>query len=179
MLSASGGRAAPRYYVTNNSGARTWTAAQGSFQCEVNLAAVSGATQQYIAFCFHDGSNFSSVYWDGSTGQWVFAVASTGSGTTHAAVKAASPAPATWYQIGARWTGSNTENGATAYTISIFVDRVKGTDAVPGYPMTETASSIVDFGTAGGAGSFQLNGQIRKIHSYQHVLTDVEMQRTI
>lgn len=45
--------------------------------------------------------------------------------------------------------------------------------------MTQAASANFDFGTSLGAGFDQLNGEIRKIHSYQRVLTDVQMQRAI
>lgn len=179
MLSASGGRSAPRYYVTNNSGARTLSAAQGSFQCEVNLAAVSAVANQTVAYCYHDASNWWWLYWDPvtATDRWVFEVRA--AGTTYRAIKTATPSSATWYQIGARWTGSNGENGDAPYTLSIFVDRVKGSDAVAGAAMTEAASSNFDFGSKGAAGTDQLNGQIRKIFSCQDVWTDTEMMRAI
>jgi len=177
MLSSSGGRAASRYYVTNNSGSRTLNAAQGSFQCEVNLAAVSGAANQTVAYAYHDASNWWWVYWDGANARWVFEVRQAGS--TYRAIKSTTPSTSTWYQIGARWTGSNAENGDAAYTLSIFFDRVKGTDATAGGVMSEAASSNFDFGSKAAAGTDQLNGQIRKIHSYAYVLTDTEMQRTI
>lgn len=180
MLSASGGRAAPRYYVSNSSATgRTLSAAQGSFQCEVNLAAVSAVANQTVAYCYHDASNWWWLYWDPvtATDRWVFEVRAGGS--TYRAIKETTPSPSTWYQIGARWTGANLENGDAAYTLSIFIDRVKGTDAVAGAAMTEAASSNFDFGSKAAAGTDQLNGQIRKIHSYQDVLTDTEMMRAI
>ena len=90
-----------------------------------------------------------------------------------------SPSANTVYQIGARWTGSNLELGATAYTLSVWVDRVKGTDAVAAAAMTETASAYLDFGSKAAAGTEQLNGQIRKIHVFQHVPSDEEMARQI
>ena len=179
MLSASGGRAAPRYYVTNNSTARTLSAAQGSFQCEVNLAAVSAVANQTVAYCPHDADNWWWLYWDPitATDRWVLEVRA--AGTTYRAILPATPSPDTWYQIGGRWTGSNGENGDAPFTLSIFVDRVKGTDAVAGAAMSEVASSNFDFGSKAAAGTDQLNGQIRKIHSYQDVLTDTEMMRAI
>lgn len=177
MLSASGGRAASRYYVTNNSSARTWNAAQGSFVCQVNLAAVSGSANQTVAYCYHDASNYAWVYWDGANARWVFEEKV--AGTTARAVKSASPSSATWYQIGARWTGTNLENGGPAYTLSVFVDGVKGTDATAAGVMTQAASSNLDFGSKAAAGTDQLNGQIRKIHSFQYVMTDTEMARAI
>lgn len=177
MLSAAGGVSAPRYYVTNNSGARTWNAAQGTFQCEVNLAAVSAVANQAIAYCYHDASNWAYVYWDGPNGRWVFEVRQ--AGTTYRATKSATPSSATWYQVGARWTGANLENDDPAYTLSIFIDGVKGTDATAGGAMTQAASSNLDFGSKAAAGTEQLNGQIRKIHSHQIVFTDTEMARAI
>jgi len=177
MLSSSGGRAAPRYYVTNNSTARTLNAAQGSFQAEVKLAAVSASDEQTVAACVHDASNWWWLYWDGINGWWVFEIRQAGS--TYRAVKSASPSSGVAYQIGARWTGSNGELGLSPYTLDVFVDRVKGTSAVAGGAMTQAASANFDFGTSLGAGFDQLNGEIRKIHSYQRVLTDVQMQRAI
>lgn len=179
ILPASGGRGAARFYVTNNSGERTLNALQGSFQCQVNLEAVSAVANQTVAYVYHDASNWWWIYWDPvtATDRWVFEVRAGGS--TYRAIKTATPSSATWYQIGARWTGSNTENGDAAYTLSIFIDRVKGTDAAAGAAMTEVASSNFDFGTKGGSGTDILNGRIRKIHSYQDALTDTEMMRTI
>lgn len=179
MLSAAGSIAAPRYYVTNNTGERTLNAAQGTFFCEVNLAAVSAVANQTVAYCYHDASNWWWLYWDPvtATDRWVFEIRAGGS--TYRAIKETTPSSATWYRIGARWTGSNTENGVSAYTLSIFIDGVKGTDAVAGAAMTEVASSNFDFGSKAAAGTDQLNGQIRKIHSLQYVMTDTEMQRAI
>lgn len=186
MLSASGGRAASRYYVTNNSTARTLNAAQGSFQCEVNLAAVvSGAfNSQTVAYGYHDASNLWRLYYAAAVGafplaqdRWAFDIRA--GGVTYTAFFNATPSPATWYQIGARWTGANGENDVDPFTLSIFVDRVKGTDAVAGAAMTEAASSNFDFGTTAAAGTDQLNGQIRKILSLQYVMSDTEMQRPI
>src|SRR6185369_944336 len=59
-----------RYYVTNNSGARTMNAAQGSFQCEIRLAAVSAVVNQVIAFCYHDANNYAGLFWLGPFGQF-------------------------------------------------------------------------------------------------------------
>ena len=177
MLSASGGRAAPRYKLTNNTANRTWLAAQGGFVCEVYLDAVSGAAKQTVAYAYHDASNWHHVYWDGPNARWVFEVRA--AGTTYRATKSASPSANTVYQIGARWTGSNLELGATAYTLSVWVDRVKGTDAVAAAAMTETASAFIDFGSKAAAGTEQLNGQIRKMHVFQYVPSDEEMARQI
>ena len=177
LLSAAGGLAACRYYVTNNSTARTWNAAQGTFGTYVRLAAVSGSANQAIAYAYHDASNWAYTYWDGANGRWVFEVRQ--AGTTYRAIKTATPSTDTWYQIGCRWTGANTENSATAYTLSIWVDRVKGTDAVAAGAMTQAASSNLDFGSKAAAGTEPLNGYIKRIHSYQYVFTDIEMQRTL
>jgi len=177
VLVAAGGRAQEVYYVTNNSGERTWNAAQGTFQCEVNLAAVSGATFQSVASAYHDANNVASLTWDGAAGAWKFFL--TVGGSAVAASKSATPSTSTWYQIGCRWIGVEAELGATAYTVSVWVDRVKGTDAVAAGVMTEVASPTrgLELGTY--TGGFPLNGMIRKIHSYQYCLTDVEMARTI
>lgn len=177
ILPASGGRAANRYYWTNNSGKRTLNAAQGSFGCEVRLEAVSGAVNQTVAYCYHDASNWWWVYWDGANGRWVFEIRQAAS--TYRAIKSASPSSGTVYQIGARWTGANGELDVDPYTLSIWVDRVKGTDVVAGGAMAEQASSNFDFGTKAAADTDDLNGAIRKIHSFQYVMTDTEMARPL
>lgn len=174
MLPASGGRAAPRYYVTNNTGERTLSAEQGSFQCEVNLATVSAGVQ-YVAAVIHDANNYWILYWRGADGRWQFDIAV--AGTVRSATFTTTPSTATWYQLGCYWTGTNGENGETARTMALYVDRVRGTDDVASGVMTEAASCVLDIGQSAGSG--HLDGQIRKIHSYQDVLTDTEMMRTL
>lgn len=160
---------------TNNSGERTWNVEQGTFACEVKLAAVSGVNLQTVAFARHDANNSAFVYWDGPNGRWTFRIRA--AGVTYDATFAATPSSGVWYQIGARWTGTNGELGVTARTASIWVDRVKGTDVVSVVP-TEAGTATFDIGSTGSAGNI-LNGQIRKILSCQYVFTDTEMQRSL
>lgn len=171
------GRAADFCRVTNNTGARVLNAAFGAFQAEVLLDAVSGSAIQTVDFGYHDANNHHWTYWDGANGRWVAEVKVAGS--TYRATKSASPSSVTWYQIARRWTGSNGELGLAPYTLSLFVDRVKGTDAVASGVITEAGTSSVYIGSRNSAGTDILNGQIRKIHSYQYVPTDVEMARTL
>lgn len=56
-------------------------------------------------------------------------------------------------------------------------DDVSAVIDLGGGSMTEAASSNFDIGSE--AGSNLLRGQVRKIHSYQHVLTPTEMQRSL
>jgi len=176
ILAAAGGRAQEVYYVTNSSGARTWNAERGTFECEVNLATVSGGFQ-VVAAAYHDANNFAEIYWDGAAGQWKFLYRAGGSTAT--AYKAASPSSGVWYQIGARWLSSSGEYGGTARALSIWIDRVKGTDAAAGATMTEVATPTygLEFGAL--AGAAPLDGQIRKIASYAYPKSDVEMSRTL
>jgi len=176
ILAAAGGRAQEVYYVTNSSGARTWNAERGTFECEVNLATVSGGFQ-VVAAAYHDASNFAEIAWDGAAGQWKFLYRAGGSTAT--AYKAASPSSGVWYQIGARWLSSSGEYGGTARALSIWIDRVKGTDAAAGATMTEVATPTygLEFGAL--AGAAPLDGQIRKIASYAYPKSDVEMSRTL
>lgn len=177
MLSASGGRAAPRYKCTNNSTARVWPGAFGGFGCEVYLDAVSGAAKQTVAYAYHDASNWHHAYWDGANGRWVFEVRA--AGTTYRAIKSASPSANTVYQIGGRWTGVQGELDIDPYTLSVWIDRVKGTDAIAAAAMTEQASAYLDWGSKAAAGTEQLNGQIRKMRVFPYVPTDDEMARQI
>lgn len=177
ILPSSGGRAADRAYFENNidDGGRTWNAAQGTFFAEVRLEAVSGAANQTVAYVYHDASNWAWCYWDGPNARWVFEIRA--AGTTYRATKSATPSAATWYWIGARWTGAEAELDATAYTASVWVDGVKGTDVVVGAAMTQAFTSSLEIGTKAAAGTDTLNGTIRNIHSLPIVYTDDEMGR--
>lgn len=184
---ASGARAADEYSWTNSQddGGRVWNAAQGRFQCEVNLVAVSGAANQTVAYCYHNASNWAWIYWDGANTRWVFEIRS--AGTTYRATNSVAPVAGEACQVGVRWTGSNAENGDAAYTASIFVSGLtgdglvmfKGTDVNFVAAMAQAITSTLWIGTKGGAGIDPLNGSIRKILSSQEVYTDTEMMRLL
>lgn len=166
-----------RVYFTNNSGARTFNAAQGTFQCEVRFGALSGARNATVFYVYHDASNYAWLYYDHSNTRWIFRLRVAGSNTD--AVAITTPSTGVWYQVGVRWTGSNEENDATAFTQSIYIDRVKYTDTTAAAAMTEAGTSTFDIGQQAAIGTNYLDGKIRKIHSLPIVLTDVEMTRPL
>lgn len=166
-----------RVYFTNNSGARTFNSAQGTFQCEVRFGALSGARNATVFYVYHDASNYAWLYYDHSNTRWIFRLRVAGSNTD--AVAITTPSTGVWYQVGVRWTGSNEENDATAFTQSIYIDRVKYTDTTAAAAMTEAGTSTFDIGQQAAIGTNYLDGKIRKIHSLPIVLTDVEMTRPL
>ena len=176
ILAAAGGRAQDVYRVTNSSTARTWNAERGSFECEVALATVSGGFQ-VVCGVYHDANNNAAVAWDGANSRWIFNVRA--GGTLATAYKAASPSSGVFYQIGARWLSSSGEYGGTARAISVWVDRVKGTDAAAAATMTEVSTPTYGLEIGAYTGSLPLDGQIRKVASYAYPKSDVEMSRTL
>jgi len=176
ILAAAGGRAQDVYRVTNSSTARTWNAERGSFECEVALATVSGGFQ-VVCGVYHDANNNAAVAWDGANSRWIFNVRA--GGTLATAYKAASPSSGVFYQIGVRWLSSSGEYGGTARAISVWVDRVKGTDAAAAATMTEVSTPTYGLEIGAYTGSLPLDGQIRKIASYAYPKSDVEMSRTL
>lgn len=93
-------------------------------------------------------------------------------GATVAASIAWAPVRGTRYRIGARWIGAAGELGETPYTISVFLDGVRGTDAVRAGDPVE-ADSVLYLGGDGIGNAF--NGTIRRIVSVQFPMTDAEI----
>jgi len=165
-----------QFRVTNSSTARTWNAERGSFECEVALATVSGGFQ-VVCGVYHDANNNAAVAWDGANSRWIFNVRA--GGTLATAYKAASPSSGVFYQLGVRWLSSSGEYGGTSRAISVWVDRVKGTDAAAAATMTEVSTPTYGLEIGAYTGSLPLDGQIRKIASYAYPKSDVEMSRTL
>lgn len=174
---ASGGlliQAGTRAWFSNNSTARTWNAAQGSAGCEVYFLGAL-AQDRTIFYAYHDANNFAKVWYDNASGKIKFALRVAGSTTTITALAAASAT--TWYQVEVYVTGTNLENGQSAYTMALYIDRVlQATGAAAGV-MTEAGTSTFDIGSE--AGSKELRGQIRKVISRQWVPTPTEMERAL
>lgn len=170
LLMAVGSRA----YYSNNTGKRTWSASQGTFQCEIYLLGAL-AENRYIAYAYHDANNAAAVYYDNASGKIKFAINAAGVLTTITGTTTVSNNR--WIQLGVYWTGVNLENGLAAYSMRLYHDRVLEASGTATGVMTEAASSNFDIGSA--AGTAELRGQIRKIHSHAHVFTPLEMTRPI
>lgn len=174
---ASGGlliQSGTRARFSNNSGARTWNAAQGSAGCEIYLIGAL-AQDRTIFYVPHDASNWAKVWYDNASGKIKFAQKVAGVTTTVTALAAASAT--TWYQVEVYWTGTNLENGQSAYTMALYIDRVLQATGAASGAMTEAASSTFEIGNE--AGSNELRGQIRKIISRQWVPTPQEMEQAL
>jgi hypothetical protein len=167
------GASVSRYYVTNNTGERTWSAAQGTFQCEVKFLGTL-AQDRTIAYVYHDADNYAHLYYDNASTKIKFLHRANGSSTT--ITSTTTPGTSAFHQIGVNWTGTSHENDFVDTTAALYFDRVlEATGEIN--VMEEVASSNLDFGSA--AGSTQLRGIIRKIHSFQYVFTHTEMMRPI
>ena len=172
---ASVARAADQLLVSNNTAARSFNNAQGTFACEVipewdQSTITADKTVFYVSY---DANNYEWLYYESAGNQWVFErkVAT----TIYQATASANPVQGTTYKLVARWTGSNSEEDLTAFTASVFVDGVKGTDVVTGAAPTESATNNLEMGSKAGSTSF--SGNIRLIHSYPYVASDVECKR--
>jgi hypothetical protein len=124
-------RAADLLTISNSSASRSWIAAHGTWRSRVRpswSAADVTAAYKTVFFAGHDSSNYDWCYFDGANARWVFERKA--AGVIYRAVKAASPETDTEYKIACRVTGADGELDLDPYTLSIFVDGVKGTDAV-------------------------------------------------
>jgi hypothetical protein len=172
---AAGTRAAATLAYENNSGNRIWPASGGTLFVKVrptwaSILLSSGDTPTAI-YCYHDANNNAWLYYDQTNGRWAFSVRV--GGVTYTAFK--NGAPSAVVSLGARWTSSVGEYGLAAYTVSIFVNGAKGTDAVASGPMTEAASSSLSIGHKNGAA--WLDGALKDLQITPLILSDAEIVR--
>lgn len=132
----------------NNTGKRSHVAAQGSNRVTVipsfNSADLASGVTLVVWQVYHDASNYERLQYSSTSAAWEYVRRAAGSSTT--ASKAASVTAGTAVELVCRWTGTNAEWGNAAYTQSIFVNGVKGTDAVAAAAITETSPSTVYIG---------------------------------
>jgi len=173
-------RAMTQMILSNDAGARFFNAAQGAFACQVipywDAADVTpaGALTKCVFDVEHDGVNWVLLHYDGAAGAWKFDFKA--AGVLYTASIAAAPVRGTVYTLACRWTGANGELDLDPYTISIFLDGVKGTDDVAD-ALVEAAASDGYIGSSGVNRFF--DGQIRMLHSFQYVPTDAEVARLV
>ena len=177
-FAASGGRADDIIQIEFDEDSILVPASNFTIQCQAILATVTGAYQT-VLYLEYDVNNAFSLHYNGGAGEWQFNVVI--GGAFYSATLTATPSAATWYQIGARFSGAEGENDDAPYTLSIFVDRVQGTDDVASGPFVIPASGPWDLkiGRSDIFGGSFLGGQIRKLHIAQYAMTDLEMTRTI
>ena len=123
-----------------------------------------------IVQAFKDVNNYDWLYYDQFYGSFMFKRIV--GGVSYFAVKVQALTRGTAYRLGFRATGADAEEDLAAFTISIFVDGVKGTDAVPGATWTPGASEYLYIGGAGVSG---WDGLIRQLVIRPFVFSDDEM----
>lgn len=173
-------RAIDSLKISNNSGRRCWNKDRGTVMFRYRRAwgANAGSTTFYLFDLTYDASNWFRVYysWTGGGAGTELRFEARVAGNTYTASKAFTAAAATTYRLAVRWTSSSAELGLAAFTISVFVDGVKGTDAVASAMPTET--SPVDLYVGGDSGAtLSADGNVFDIVHTQQVLTDAEISR--
>ena len=158
--------------------AKIYDPALGAFWCQVTpdwSSADLGSTEDQYVFWMetNGGADHDALFYDASAGSWVFERKVGGS--TYTATKTASVTRGTTYSIGCRWTGVEAELGLTAYTISVFVDGVKGTDAVSAAPTFTSPENLY----RGSDATFakHINGAMRELRILPYAPTDEEIAR--
>lgn len=173
---ASATRALETLTISNNSGKRSWEALFGSGEV-VGVPNWSSADVAGLILTIfrtrHDANNIMALYYDGTAGQFIHYRRA--AGVDYMATFAQAVTAGTRYAIGWRATGSEGELGVAAYTISVFVNGVKGTDATAA-ALAEQATADLTIGTDVTAGTC-FDGAISLINFRQQVYTDVEMAR--
>lgn len=158
--------------------AKIYDPALGAFWCQVTpdwSSADLGSTEDmYLYYMETNGAaDYDALFYDASAAAWVFARKVGGS--TYTATKSGAVTRGTTYSIGARWTGVEAELGLTAYTISVFVNGVKGTDATSAAPTFTSPETLYRGSTTAFAG--QANAAVREVRIFPYAPTDEEMAR--
>jgi hypothetical protein len=137
-------------------------------------ADLASTEDQYIYWMeTNGGADHDALYYDASAGAWVFERKVGAS--TYTASKTASVTRGTTYAIASRWTGVEAELGLTAYTVSVFVDGVKGTDATSAAP-TFTSPEVLYRGSDSSFAK-HINAAVREVRILPYAPTDEEIAR--
>jgi hypothetical protein len=168
-------RAADSLTIENFHGKRVWMNERGYahlvFIPEWNSADVTGVSR-FLWSAFYDANNSFKLFYSGGTSFKVrtrIAGVVVDTAVTQAVVRGGT------YEIGFRWTGADGEEDLTPYTLSIFCNGVKGTDAVYAGPMpTMTSAPFLTIGSAEGAVN-HCDGWIRHFVVGQAVFSDEEI----
>lgn len=129
---AAAAREADELEDENNHGARTFTHQHGlGFRRVVTDWSSSDlpAGARRVLWCAWRGpGNLDEVRYEQASGAWVYERQR--AAVSYQAAKTATVTSGEEYDIAWRWTGEDEELDVAAYTLSIFVDGAKGTDAV-------------------------------------------------
>lgn len=177
--SADKTRSVSQLKVSNNFRKRVVWTAHGYLICEVNPnfsdGELASAEEKMIFRAGYDGSNLDEFLYKQGTG---FAMRRTFSASAVTASKATTAVRGTAYRVGFRWVGTEGELGLSDFTISTFVDGVKGTDAVAGGAPTPPSTMDSWIGQDG-SDAKAVDCALRRLKMGPFVPTDAEMARMI
>lgn len=168
-------RAADKLTIDNPSNAPAWPPERLTARCKVIPgwdAADVATVNKTVFYVEYDSSNYDWLYFDGPNARWVYERKA--AGVTYRAVKAAVPVAGTQYDLAARATSDLGDLGLPNYTLSIFVDKVKGTDVTAAALVVATSSSL-EVGSKAAAENF--DGNIWAQEVTQQALTDAQVAR--
>jgi len=156
--------------------AKVYDPALGAWFCEFvpgwSSADLGSSEDRYIFWQeTNGGADHDTLFYDASAGAFVFERKVGAS--TYTATKTASVTRGTAVKLAARWTGAEGELDLTAYTVSVFVDGVKGNDATSAAP-TFTSPETLHRGHDGSKAN-HANGAIREVRVFPYALADEEI----
>lgn len=125
-----------------------------------------------VFYVEHDVNNYEWLYYDGANARWVYEVKAAGS--TYRSVMSHSPVAGTQYLIVTRKVSAAGELAITPQTLSLFVDKVKGTDVVAA-PIVVATNAFKNPGSRNGADCF--DGNIWQQEITQQVRSDAQIGR--
>lgn len=130
ILVSGGTRALDNLRLANFSGKRYVPVDQGHIRLafQTNWSAVNQTTNRQIFKAYYDASNWIELFYAAVAGELRFRRRVGGTNKTASFVLAITAG--TLYTVTCRTTGADGEHGLTPYTISLFVNGVKGTDDV-------------------------------------------------
>ena len=170
------GRDKSEHTIEVTTDAKVYDPSLGAWFCEFvpgwSSADLGSTEDRYIFWQeTNGGADHDALFYDASAGAWVFERKVGAS--TYTASKTASVTRGTAVKLAARWTGAEGELDLAAYTISVFVDGVKGTDATSAAP-TFTSPETLHRGHDG-AKANHANGAIREVRVFPYALVDEEI----
>jgi hypothetical protein len=177
ILVGAGTRSADSLRLANDDGKRVVPTAQGTIFLRGipnwNSADLASGTRKVLYDAYFDASNWVRAEYDKDSGAFRFQhrVAA----TTYSATFAATVTRGALYKFAFRKAGVEGELNLTAHTLSIFVNGVKGTDAVAAAFGTLPSSVYLNIGHETGAVN-HWDGYLQHRRASPFVMSDAEIQ---
>ena len=170
-------RSNPTLTISNDLGRRCWPADKGTllfrFKPSWTSGAYGGGALNAGFFEIAHTTDYFRGYYDIDNEQWEFARYD--GSTTATAVYAQSVTAGTEYHVAYRWMETGGELGLSNYTASIFVQGVKGTDALGSAVVDEDADVDLTIGDYTAANGTRADGYIYDIEIKKRALSDTEI----